>query len=51
MQRHTLTVTAFALSALVSGAALAADKKMDDKKKDGSCGGDKKKDGSCGGKK
>jgi uncharacterized membrane protein len=32
MQRHTLTVTAFALSALVSGAALAADKKMDDKK-------------------
>lgn len=31
MQRHTLTVTAFALSALVSGAALAADKKMDDK--------------------
>ena len=32
MQRHTLSVTAFALSALVSGAALAADKKMDDKK-------------------
>lgn len=32
MQRHSLAVTAFALSALVSGAALAQDKKMDDKK-------------------
>ncbi len=32
MQRHTLSVTAFALSALVSGAAIAADKKMDDTK-------------------
>ena len=32
MQRHSLAMTAFALSALVSGAALAQDKKMDDKK-------------------
>ena len=42
----------FAASQLSSGYQLAqADKKMDDKKKDGSCGGDKKKDGSCGGDK
>ena len=39
----------FAASQLSSGYQLAqADTKMDDKKKDGSCGGDKKKDGSCG---
>lgn len=42
----------FAASQLSSGYQLAqADTRMDDKKKDASCGGDKKKDGSCGGDK